>query len=367
MARLRSRVGRVARELIVHAQRLSQPSRGRRRVVIFPSDWFSGSSGDLRGRALVPELRRLGWRAVCVPPHLGLAQRLRIVNAERPDVILFQSQRHPLNRPSYFAGIPCVYDADDADFFDPKFTEVVPECCRDSAAAIAGSRFVARAFRHHNANVTVVWTGSYVRPSAGATPSDRRDRVVAWATLDPVGYRHEAELVFRVIEQLADRTRFRFAVYGAREETRDQLEASLEPIRRKGVPVEVFSRMPYTKFVRSLESAAVGLHPVCLAAPFSRGKSFGKLLAYLIAGAAVVTSDAVDNPLFFHHGVNGMLVPEEVERWVDCCERLLADPAARKRIAERGQADFARRLTTARAAELVSRQLHRAVDIGRAR
>jgi hypothetical protein len=72
--------------------------------------------------------------------------------------------------------------------------------------------------------------------------------------------------------------------------------------------------------VRSLGSFAVGLHPVCTNHAFSLGKSFGKLLAYLAADVAIVTSNAVDHPLFFTDGVNGTLVGDDLEAWALGCE-----------------------------------------------
>lgn len=59
--------------------------------------------------------------------------------------------------------------------------------------------------------------------------------------------------------------------------------------------------------------------------PFSRGKSFGKLLAYLIADVAIVASNNVDHPLFFQDGVNGVLAPNDVDRWVEGTALLLQD------------------------------------------
>jgi glycosyltransferase involved in cell wall biosynthesis len=123
--------------------------------------------------------------------------------------------------------------------------------------------------------------------------------------------------------------------------------------------VETFDLMSYRRFVRSLDTVAVGLHPVCIRNAFSQGKSFGKLLAYLAADVAVVTSNEVDHPLFFEDGRNGMLVPEDAESWVDRCERLLRDAEKRRRIVAEARSDYLRRLTTTRCATLVDRQLEK--------
>jgi len=358
--RLHSWLGHRARELLVHARRATLPDAPGRRVLIFPGDCLSGSPSDLRAIALAAELRRLGWRAISVPKQLELGQRLRIVEAERPDVILLHQSRHAFNRPRYYKGIPCVFDFDDADFIYDR--EAVIECCRDSVAVIAGSRYLANEFRPYNARVSVVWTGTYLGQSRRVPPNEARDPILAWAAWQPRGYPHEAELVRELVLKLAQRTRFSFWLYGVRSEEREEMEQFLVPIRRSGVPVRVFKVMAYRRFVHSLEAVAVGLHPVCLENPFSRGKSFGKLLAYLAADVAVVTTDAVDHPLFFQDGVNGALLPNDVDRWVDACAHLLEDPAARARMVAAARPDFLARLTTQKVAELVSRQLLFAIE-----
>ena len=343
----------LAARAYVASQRLVQPTR-RRCVMLFPNEMYTGSSGDLRACAIARELRRLGWRTVVVPPWLNAASRERIVRSERPSVIFLHQSRHPLNRPALYPGIPCVFDADDADILvNPRAAE---ECCRGSAAVIAGNHFLAEMFRTYNSEVTVIWTGSYLDRSAQAEPNSRRKPVLTWAQADPQDYPREAGLVRGIVLQLARHTRFRFHIYGARDS--QLMDNFLAPIRDSGIAVKTFPPLRYVPFVRSLEQAAIGLQPVCLDNPFSRGKSFGKVLGYLAAGVAVVASHAVDHPLFFRHGHNGMLA-RDLEEWVDCCRFLLDNPDARGRMVENAYADFRRRLTTRRAAELVNTVLSR--------
>src|SRR5579863_10348636 len=136
MTSVYSWVGHRGREFLLHAHRLVQPAAPGRRVVVFPGDALTGSASDLRATAIARELRRRDWRATVVPPQLELEQRLRIVRAERPDVILLHQSRHPLNRPRYYPNIPCVFDADDADILDPRCRQDVIECCTGSVAVI---------------------------------------------------------------------------------------------------------------------------------------------------------------------------------------------------------------------------------------
>lgn len=360
-------LGHRARELLIHARTLVQRPGDRPRVVIFPGESGSGSASDLRAWALAPALQRLGWHATCVPPQLELVQRRRILKALRPDVILLQQSRHPLNRPGYYPGVPCVFDADDADILDPRCRERVLECCRDSTAVIAGSRYLAALYRQFNPRVSVVWTGTYLSLPWRCLPCEQRDPVVAWAHSDPLGYPHEAEFVRTIVLGLARRVRFSLALYGVRGALRRRVDEYVEPIRRSGTAVKILGPMPYRRFVRSLSEVAIGLHPVCTEqSPFSRGKSFGKVLAYLAADVAIVTSDAVDHPLFFRDGINSVLLPNDHETWIERCHELLLHPRHRAPLVEAARRDFLDRLTTERAAQLVSERLHEAIRVAKA-
>ena len=350
-------VGHRLREAKLHASRVVRlPGRGRR-VVIFPDSLETGSSADLRGYSIGAELRRLGWRVTCVPPQLELVQRQRIVRLEKPNVILLVQSRHPLNRPKYYPETPCVFDADDADILDPRCADAVIECCRDSRAVIAGSRYVAGLFRPHNPRVTVVWTGSYAKPSRQPTPNQKRKSVVAWAHRDPFGFPAEGQLVMRSLLELARNRKYEFLLYGVPPSKRDRANDYLLPLRQAGITARILPPLPYQRFVRSLEEVAVGLQPVCIENEFSRGRSFGKLLAYMAANVAVVASDAVDHPLFFRNQESAVLLPSDPVAWARACDQLLAFPSERERMAEAARIDYMRRLTTAKAAELVSQQL----------
>src|SRR5258708_7644313 len=110
MTSVYSWVGHRGRELLLHAHRLIQPDALGRRVVVFPGEATAGCACDFCGTTIRGASRRRGWRATVVPSQLELEQRLRILRAERPDVILLHQSRHPLNRPRYYPNFPCVYD-----------------------------------------------------------------------------------------------------------------------------------------------------------------------------------------------------------------------------------------------------------------
>src|SRR5438067_714451 len=72
MTSIHAWVGHRARELLVHAHRLTQPAAPGRRVLIFPGEAATGSASDLRAVAVARELGRRGWRVTAVPAQLEL-------------------------------------------------------------------------------------------------------------------------------------------------------------------------------------------------------------------------------------------------------------------------------------------------------
>ena len=190
-------LGHRYREFLVHLQRLRQPGR-RPRVVFFPSQMpAEGGSSLLRAFNVAAALRGMGWRTSVVPPQCELVQRRRILRLEKPDVIVLQMQRHPLNRPKFYPGYPAVFDIDDADFLDEKCVDAVRECCEGSAAVTAGSRFVADWCGKFNQHVSVIWTAASV-PATRPQPRPRdRQPIVTWAQSVPDRYPAERALVKR--------------------------------------------------------------------------------------------------------------------------------------------------------------------------
>ena len=336
-------------ETFVAAQQLGQSWR-RPRLVMLLDAMHSGSGGDLRGRALAPGLRELGWRVILVPPSMNLAQRRRVLAVESPDVILLRQSRHPLNRPALYAPVPCVFDADDADI-DYQPGEVLG-CLRGSVAVVAGSRRMAEVFRQHNSQVSVIWTGTYASQPAAAAANEKRHPVITWAHSVPSLFPGERALLREVLLRLAARHKFQFHLYGQKETEPDALGDLRDPLAQAGVGVKVFGLLPYRQFIESLGQAAIGLNPVCMDNGWSRGKSFGKVLAYIAAGAAVITSPELDYPLFFRDRENGCFAGS-VEEWVESCSHLLEHPQERGRIARQAAADMACRLSSTRAAQLL--------------
>jgi glycosyltransferase involved in cell wall biosynthesis len=283
-----------------------------------------------------------------------LSQRHRIIRWEKPDLILLQKGRHPANWPKYYPGIPTVFDLDDADFLDPGQADQVEACCSQSQGVIAGSRFVAEWCRRFNPNVTVVWTGSPLPKQQAAIRPAARQPILTWAHSNPLLSPEDAVAARNIVLGVARRRPVEFWLYGLDDPS--SAEDYLTPFRRAGVAVRTFPYMKYGALLESLAQVAVGLNPVSSDTPYNRGKSFGKVLAYLTAEVAVACSNTLEFPYFFRDGYNGMLIntPEE---WVDKVCRLLDDPTHRQSIAERGFDSFREHLSIDTAALKVNQAL----------
>lgn len=202
--------GRFARERRTHPT--CRPC-----VVIFPSSQAWSASSNLRAWLVAPELERLGWRALVVPEPLSLAQRQRILRQERPDIVLLQQTRHPLNQPALYRPYPCVLDADDADYLDPRHHERIVRAATAAAAVIGGSRFVASCLGKHNPHSHVLWTGTPRPVAPPPVPPSQRAPVVAWAHATPLAYPREADFVQAVMTRVMHRKPCHFWLFGATE------------------------------------------------------------------------------------------------------------------------------------------------------
>jgi hypothetical protein len=342
LAGARGTLRRWALEASVHRSRFRQ-ARRRPCVVMFPSSQAWSSSSNLRAWLVAPELERLGWRVIVVPEPLSLKQRQRILRLERPDVIWMHQTRHLLNQPHLYAPIPCVLDADDADYLDPRHHDRIVKCAEDAAAVVGGSRFVADLLGRHNEHRHVLWTCTPAPASPPPTAPEDRGPIVAWAHERPMLFPLEASLMQRVMTEVCRRTRCTFWLFGSEP---SEAHAWLEPLRAAGGHCVAIPMLPYEAYLSKVAQSAVGLQPVCTQNEFSRGRSFGKILAYLGGQVAVVASDAVEHPKFFRQAENGFMATHAVEDWVEPIVRLCEDTALRRSVALAGWHDFQARLTT---------------------
>lgn len=314
------------------------------KLAFLPSSGRQGAS-LLRAYLIADALAARGWRNLVLPHHLARGQRLRVLRRFKPDLLFVQGARHALNDPAHFGGAPYVFDLDDADFGNPAMCERLTRICTQAQAVIGGSRYVADWMRRYNPKGAVVWTGAPVTESAQADHA-RRKLVVTWAQAEPLGYPVEFSFVQEVILGLKARgADFSFRLYGWRN-LADR--APIARMEQAGVSVELCAPMPYAAFVASLRETAVGLSAICPASAFSKGKSFGKILAYLDARVPVIASDEADHALFFDAETG--VVSNSPDVWVDAAVRLLADPGLRDRMANAAHQRMCERLSTEAAA-----------------
>ena len=347
---VKQKLGALAREAIVHARSVVQGT-ARPAVLFFPSQGLDDGAARLRAYNIAERLRGYGWRSLTCPKHLNLAARQRVIARFRPNIIVMQTARHPLNRPDLYPNVPCVMDLDDADYIDPVSAAPLADALERSAGVIAGSRAVAEYCRTKNSRVRVVWTGT--PPSnPGPPPQTGRQRLITWAASSPVGSAGETAFVRSVLEHLVSKNcQFKFRMYcdDGTPEFQDYIAKLVPP----GIVTESLPYLYYPKFLQSLDTVAVGLAPLVNTSGFSGGKSFGKVLAYVDRGIPVVTHPVVDHPLFFRNGVNGFML-ETAAEWADAIVQLLDDAELRERLSEAARNDFLRRLTAEASTSLVN-------------
>jgi hypothetical protein len=325
-------------------------SNKRARILFFPSGDRKGSS-LLRAYNIVEALRPFGWVAGAVPGTVNRRGRGRIIRRFRPDLLVFQQCRHPLNDGDVAFGIPYVVDTDDADFHleIPGLAERLERTVRGARGVIAGGAYIRDHHKRLNSNVTVIWTGTPISKDPWPRHLEREAKgppVVAWAQARPLDYPRELEFIVKVDARMRSAgSRHRLRLYGIDNEA-DQQE--LTHRFSSDALIEFLPTLGYQEFLASLRDVSVGLCPLILDSPFSRGKSFGKILGYLDAGVPVIASDAADHARFFD--ADSGVISDDIDTWVQAALALLADPAQRDRMAERAHAALHQRLSVEAAA-----------------
>ena len=348
---LSAKLGKLAR--YVAAERatrrlLRQPRRDGVSAARFFLNDSLGTSGQLRAGNVAAQMETLGWQAKVVPGALRLGQRQRVIRHFRPDVLIFQSCRHHLNRPEHYPGQTMVFDFDDADFhLDAERRQRDEAACRSAAGIVCGSRYIQEFAEQLNDRTTVIWTSS---PEGRTTrrPQAERPPVITWAQTRPDSYRLELDFVVDVVTSFARAhgAPFVFRMYDFSDYAESDAKRRLEAA---GVEVEILPLMPYADFEASLEDVAIGLSPITPQNPFSRGKSFGKILAYIDAGVPVICSDEADHAAFFTPD-SGVVTNDPAE-WVSQMLQLIGDATARQTMADRALERMNGRLRPRHAAE----------------
>ena len=305
----------------------------------------------LRIYNLASALEKIGWRCLILPPKLTLGQRQRVLAMAAPDVLVMQGVRHPLNRPAFYDVCPILFDMDDADFYLDHLEQALRRAMPAVSAVIAGSAYVADWCRRAGAGQAhVVWTGTPVSGRA-RTPHRQRPPVIAWAQTRPETYVREAKMVRALVSALSRRgVNATLRLYDFQP---GDSAAFAETFRMPGISVEWAANLPYREYLASLDDVSLGLAPLAEQTPFSRGKSFGKVLAYLDRGVPVIGSDACEHGAFFTPDTG--VITNDPDVWSDGAAALLADPEARQTMSERAFRTFRDRLSIEASASRVSR------------
>ena len=170
--------------------------------------------------------------------------------------------------------------------------------------------------------------------------------MIAWGQTRPMTYKREAVFVADVMRRLAKRhPGVTLRLYDRRPEDDPGFA---DTFQAPGLQVEWCKTSSISDYLASFDDVAIGLAPLATEAPFSRGKSFGKVLAYLDRAVPVVGSDACEHGRFFTPKTG--VLSNDATHWVDALDRLLRDAAARQSMANAAFKAFQDRLSVAAAA-----------------
>lgn len=334
-------IGHRFREIIVYLQFVRKACK-RPLILVSVSDSVSGFSSELRGKNLVQLWYSQGINAVLVPPQLEITQRHRLARWLKPDVVIHQTFRIEGNDPSIYPNAVNILDLDDADFLDPRIQATMEDRLKLCDGGIGGSRYTEAWIKTIINDSTVVWTGSkqcqpIVKSSSGS------ENNIVWAITSPLDNPVEAEFIKGVLAKCSKKNTFTFTVIGKGQS--QNIQSFFAPALGEKNKFVHYPFLPYDNFLSVLANATVGLAPLFEQENnFNKGKSFGKILAYLTAGVPVVTTFAADHELFFEDGVNGFIsnVPEH---WVESIEKLLTDQKLREAIRVKSSIDYNNRLS----------------------
>jgi len=335
--------GHRVREILVHFQRFFQ-STELQRIVIFPSYDKQMGSSLLRAWEVGNELKKRKWRVTVVPSQLELVQRQRILKYENPDFVILQKHVHPLNNPHFYKSYRCIFDLDDADFLNSEKIKILIECVKGSELVFAGSQYIREWCHKYNENVEVIWTGTPLQQNKFKFHPARRRNIIAWASSAPLKNPFEMRFIEDVLKKVAQTHNIEFWLYG--------ISPKQSPIKffskldEYNIITKSFSYMSYKDYLLTLEEVAIGLQPLMVETnPYAKGKSFGKVLAYLASGVVVVASDQADHGEFFKSGDNGYLVTD-ADEWAVVIGNLLDNPELRSVVANKAYNDYMKKLST---------------------
>ena len=263
---------------------------------------------------------------------------------------------------------PIVFDFDDAIFLPSvsdanrliaalKFPGKVASVVRHSDHVVAGNEYLAAYARRFNDAVTMiptcVDTTKFVpRSDGGGNGSGRgRELVVGWIE-SPKTVPYILGLS-SVLRRVAEHRRFALRISGAGQ-----------AIQLPGVTVET-PTWSLDREVSLFNECDVGIYPLA-ADEWSKGKCGFKAIEFMACGVPVVASAVGVNREIIQDGVNGFLASTEDE-FVEKLDRLLADPALRRRFADAGRQTIVERYSLQVHAPTLAGLLRRVAEDGERR
>jgi glycosyltransferase involved in cell wall biosynthesis len=321
--------------------------------LVYEKHWVP--STRIRLRQLQPALARAGFatRLHAVPRDRADRQRFAasvgpedrvLVHRARPDATLARFWQG--------LGVPLVFDFDDAIMFGRKSGaagvlerhrrrrgfERMLRCCD---AVTPGNRFLAEQCHGFEGPIEIL-------PSA--VPSDVPQHSPADGGPLRVGWigrasnlRYLAPLA-GTLRRVAERTPLELVIVS-------DAALDLAGVETRFVPWSL------AREAREVAAFDVGVMPLALAGPWSRGKCAYKLLQYMAAGVPAVASRVGMNETVIRHGENGWLASDE-DDWVEALTSLASDPEAAARMGRAGRAT----VEASYSIEAVARQLVRFLD-----
>ncbi len=255
------------------------------------------------------------------------------------DLVFIQKEIFPhlIDMPEWFlarAGVRYVVDLDDAIhlmYRDGLMKGKIPRVLSHASLVLAGNRYLEDYARKYNENVvyfpTVVDTDkTYPRDSA-----DTKDVVVGWiGTPETVKY---LTAIMPAVEIAASQTPLSLLVVGA----------AVPPVNKIKAISKAWSEATEANDLRAMD---IGVMPLA-DDEWSKGKCALKLIQYMSAGVASVTSPAASAPEFVRDGENAFLA-RDANEWRDRIAVLAGSAELRRDMGKRArttvEADYSLRV-----------------------
>lgn len=252
-----------------------------------------------------------------------------LLTAHRYDLVFIQKEMFPhlLDLPEWFlsrAGVPYMVDLDDAihlmyvnaSGFRRALRGKIPRVLSHASLVLAGNRYLENYARQYNDRVlffpTVVDTDRFTPRANPRDSAETRGVVVGWmGTPETVKY---LDAVMPALEKAASDLPLSLLVVGA----------SVPKARRLTVRAKGWSEADEAADLRAMD---IGVMPLA-DDEWSKGKCSLKLLQYMSAGVASVTSPLGSAPEFVRGGYNACFAANDAE-WRDRVAELAASPERR--------------------------------------